>query len=149
MNKIKIIFLMFFSITFSHSFLPYDFSLICPKDISVVIGKEYFFDLTIRNIGINDDFYNVTIQSPNNIRVSPSNIITNKIKSNESTSITFKLIPLSILGGDTLTIIVRSGNLPSKYSSCSFRIRLNYFSLGNFDYKKFFIVFLILLLIFL
>jgi uncharacterized membrane protein len=151
MKAIKIIFLMFLlSFSFSHTFVPYDFTLTCPKDFTATVGKEVSISITIKNTGMNDDYYNITVNSPMNIRVIPQSLTTNRVKSGESISISFSLLPLSFLGGDEISIFVQSANLPSKSSVCSFRVRVNYFSLGNFDTYYFLIVFIAaILLIFL
>jgi hypothetical protein len=135
--------LLIFSIAFSHSFFPYDFSLTCPKDTTLLVGKETSLNLYIKNTGLNEDFYNITVQTYPNIYVSPSNVITKKIKKDESISIDLKITLLSAIGGDEVRIIVKSGNMPEKVASCSFKIKSNYFSLGNFEIPKFLIFFFI------
>jgi hypothetical protein len=151
MKILKVItLLLFLSTIFSHTFVPYDFTLICPKDFTATVGKEVSVSITIKNTGMNDDYYNIVVNSPLNIKIIPQILTTNKVKSGESISITFSLIPISFLGGDEVNIVVQSVSLPSKSSVCSFRVRTNYFSLGNFDIFYFLAILIIaILLIFL
>jgi hypothetical protein len=138
-----IILILFLSITFSHTFVPYDFALTCPRDFTATIGKEVSISITIKNTGMNDDYYNIMVNSPMNIRVVPQSLTTSKVNSDESISISFSLLPLSFLGGDEVNIIVQSASLPSKTSVCSFRVKVNYFSLGNFDIYYFLITLIV------
>jgi len=151
MKILKVItLLLFLSTIFSHTFVPYDFTLICPKDFTATVGKEVSVSITIKNTGMNDDYYNIVVNSPLNIKIIPQILTTNKVKSGESISITFSLIPISFLGGNEVNIVVQSVSLPSKSSVCSFRVRTNYFSLGNFDIFYFLAILIIaILLIFL
>jgi hypothetical protein len=145
--KVIILVLILSSIIFSHTFVPYDFTLICPRDFTATVGKEVSVSITIKNTGMNDDYYNIAVYSPLNIRVVPQILTTNKVKSGESISITFSLTPLSFLGGEEVNIVVQSVSLPSKSSVCSFRVRTNYFSLGDFDVFYFLAIFIIVVLL--
>ena len=133
------------SIIFSHTFVPYDFTLICPKDFTATVGKEVSVSITIKNTGMNDDYYNIAVNSPLNIKIIPQILTTNKVKSGESISITFSLVPISFLGGDEVSVIVQSASLPSTSSVCSFRVKTNYFSLGNFDIFYFLAILIIII----
>jgi hypothetical protein len=148
MKILKVIILvLILSTIFSHTFVPYDFTLICPKDFTATVGKEVSVSITIKNTGMNDDYYNIVVNSPLNIKIIPQILTTNKVKSGESISITFSLIPLSFLGGNEVNIVVQSVSLPSKSSVCSFRVMTNYFSLGNFDIFYFLAILIIAILL--
>lgn len=155
--KKALITLILFSLTFSHTFVPYDFELNCPNDITVTIGKEVEFKVSIKNIGMNDDKYNVTVTTTPNIVVRPTHSETQQISSNQVVSLSFVLLPLSGLGEKTVTISVRSiySYRPEQgidiTKQCVFNVNVNYIKLGNDrnNLYLFSLFFFILLLIFL
>lgn len=162
LNFFILIFILF--ISFSHTFIPYRFSISLPTSISAKLNEELNINLIIKNEGMIGDFYEINVTpNTNDIYVSLryANI---SLEPETSSSIPIRIIVYSSLGNKRVDILVCSKYLESIYGkaiqncnaqlcvlesekSCiqsTINFRIATFSLGIF-YEEFIILPLFLL----
>lgn len=135
--SLLLVILLLFSLSKSHTFEPYKFSLSCPEKVRAAVGKEFTLDITIKNEGMNDDVYSVEVQSSLNILVRPDHLNTSLIPSKDITKANFIVQPMSAIGNKEIKITVTSlysynptqGIVISK--NCTIQLDLSYITLGN------------------
>ncbi|MEM5821078.1 MAG: hypothetical protein QXP34_02015 [Candidatus Aenigmatarchaeota archaeon] len=168
---IIIVALFFAFYTFSHSFLPYSFSVRIPQNVNAKLNEEVIFYITIKNSGFLGDIYNITLTSNSlDVYVSPISYSLS-LEPNQENSVPIRLIAYTSLQGRRVEIKVCSSGLVKSYGEiiqdCSteyctiqsgktcirsyLNLSVSSFSLGSFSLELliitllFFAIFVILL----
>ncbi|MBU5682546.1 MAG: hypothetical protein KQA34_02450 [Candidatus Aenigmarchaeota archaeon] len=105
---LNILILLFFLISFSHTFVPYKFSVTLPKNLNIKLNEEVQISLVVKNIGMIGDRYSVSIiPSTQDIYVS-SNFFEFLLEPQDSKVVPINLIVYSTLGNKFINVTVCS-----------------------------------------
>ncbi|MEM5830832.1 MAG: hypothetical protein QXO40_01340 [Candidatus Aenigmatarchaeota archaeon] len=105
---LSILTLLFFLISFSHTFTPYNFSITLPKNLNTKLNEEVQISLIVKNIGMIGDRYNIfIIPSTQDIFIS-SNFFEFLLEPQDSKVVPINLIVYSTLGNKFINVTVCS-----------------------------------------
>lgn len=80
---------------YNHDFLPFNFQIFFPEtSLLTVVGSDITINLNIKNTGILNDKYNITVIAPPSVLVTPTNYITPEISKDEISKVSFVIRPL-------------------------------------------------------